>query len=103
MPLQCLLDRRWSFYRRGLWPSLSILAAVGAMTGAPNPQDLWKRFRELSSQSDKLRRSPAGIIVQAHQAKLWILIDPRSDTFVHSRRVFQLPILLHLTRRAGTG
>jgi hypothetical protein len=46
------------------WPSVSlgILTAVAAMSGPPSPGELSKRFRELSSQSDKLRRSPAGIM-----------------------------------------
>jgi hypothetical protein len=46
------------------WPSvlLGILTAVAAMSGPPSPQELSKRFRELSSQSGKLRRFPAEIM-----------------------------------------
>lgn len=41
---------------------LGFLAAISAAAGTTAPSELWKQFREYSAQSNKLRRSPAGIM-----------------------------------------
>ena len=43
-------------------PKLSELAAIAALAGVPDPKDMWRRFRELNSQSTALKRSPTGIM-----------------------------------------
>jgi len=42
--------------------SLGILAALAAMAGPPSAKDLARKWHELRSQSQSLRRSPAGLL-----------------------------------------
>lgn len=44
--------------------SLGVLTAVSGMVGAPGIADLQKRWRDLKSRSDTLKRSPTGILFQ---------------------------------------
>lgn len=48
---------------------LGFLASASTFAGQPSPPELWKQYKELNAQSDKLRRSPAGIMFRHLKGK----------------------------------
>lgn len=50
-------------------PALAAMAFISQIAGSPMPDDLLKRYKELRQHSDKLRRSPIGIMFRQFGSK----------------------------------